>query len=203
MIITTCEVKEYVHVDRLRLHPENPRKIEKDRFEDLKRSIVEKGFYEPILVWGKDNIVLSGNHRLKAAQALIKDGYEFKTPLGKNQLPVVYEDCDEDTAKAILFESNNHYAEWIEEKLREAVKDAEEIANGFGFTTKEIDTMIREASEKIEPVDINDFLEEEKDVLFVPPELEGDLRSLLEAHAPKHWEVVISLLGKQTKIRKK
>ena len=87
----------------------------------MKNSIIEKGFYEPILVWTKDNIVLSGNHRVKASRQLLKEGYTFATQVGDNYLPVVYEDCDEATAFSILIETNNHYAHWIEDKLKAAL----------------------------------------------------------------------------------
>lgn len=75
--IELCKVKTYAKISDLKVHPHNPRTISSDRLEQLKNSILKKGFYEPILVWKKGGVVLSGNHRLQAARELIEEGYEF------------------------------------------------------------------------------------------------------------------------------
>jgi len=151
--IETCKVSNYVAVDKLQFHAKNPRTIQSDRLLDLKTSIIEKGFYEPILVWNKGNIVLSGNHRLRAALELIDEGYKFKSGKKVNQLPVVYEDCDEETAEAILYESNNHYAEWIEDRLKEALVEADAAGQdlkAFGYSADEIDGYLANAQKEAE-----------------------------------------------------
>lgn len=150
--IEMCKVSQYVAIDKLKRHPENPRHIRPERLEELKNSIIKKGFYQPILVWKKGGIVLSGNHRLLAAKELLNDGYEFISPDGKkNVLPVVIENVDGDRAKAILFESNNTYAEWVEDKLRSALKEAEDISD-YGFTQDYVDKMLASAIEEAEDV---------------------------------------------------
>ena len=154
--IEVCKVKTYAKIADLKVHPHNPRKISSDRLNDLKESILKKGFYEPILVWKKGGVVLSGNHRLQAARELVADGYEFVTHDGqKDVLPVVIEDVDYKTAEAILFEANNHYAEWVEDKLKQAIHDAQEHGSDvrdFGFSQKELDKMLKVVSKDVDEV---------------------------------------------------
>lgn len=168
-IINLCKVNQYIAIDKLKFHPNNPRTIKPERLQQLKDSIIERGFYQPILVWKKGGIVLAGNHRLKAAQELVEEGFIFKSPKdGEEQvLPVVIEDVDARTAETILFESNNHYAEWVEDELRKALKEAEDVGrniSSFGFDQSYIDNLLAtslkdaeeavKASERsIEPVD--------------------------------------------------
>jgi len=196
MNIETCVVKNYIDIGELRYHPRNSelRKISDDRFMDLKKSILDKGFYEPILIW-KKNIILAGNHRVRAIKQLIKEGHTVDSPDGENRLPVVYEDCSEETALAILFESNNHYAEWIDDKLKEALKESDRLdLKSYGFANHEIDSMVREASARVDPVDIDWDEEAKPDILFIPPHLEKSLKDALMKFAPDHWEHVIKVL---------
>lgn len=147
--IQMCRVENYMSVEKLKFYPNNPRSIRPDRLEALKESIIERGFYQPILIWKKGNVVLAGNHRLVAVRELINDGWEFVSPDGKkNVLPVVVENVSENQAKAILFETNNNYAEWIDEKLKSAIQEAEEAglsALKVGFTQSELDKILKDA----------------------------------------------------------
>lgn len=168
--IEVCKSASYVPVGKLKFHPNNPRTIRPERLEQLKRSITDKGFYQPILVWKKGGIVLAGNHRLLAAQELISEGWSFMAPNGAtDSLPVVIEDVSEEVAQAILFETNNTYAEWVDERLRVAIEEAEELGRdvkSFGFTQDEIDVLLKDALK-----DAEDILGNKDD----PEELEDDL----------------------------
>lgn len=189
MKIQLCDVADYVSIDELKFYEENPRSISRDRLDQLKESIKNKGFYQPILVWHSKskrhkNTVLAGNHRLIAVKELLEEGYEFNHGNLKNVLPVVFERVSEEQARAILFDSNNVYANWIEDKLRSALKDADskKIAS-YGFTQDYVDSLlggaIKEAnkvvseleSERIiEPVDaarLADALEEDRHGILV------------------------------------
>jgi ParB-like chromosome segregation protein Spo0J len=154
--IELCKVKTYAKISELKLHPNNPRKISSERLAQLKDSIIKKGFYEPILVWKKGAVVLSGNHRLQAVRELVAEGYEFNSHDGmQGVLPVIIEDVDYKTAEAILFEANNHYAEWIENKLKEAIQEAVEHgsdATDFGFTDAELKKFLRDVEKEAEEV---------------------------------------------------
>lgn len=154
--IGLCAVKDYLPIDELEFHPENPRRISPDRLKLMKKSIIDKGFYEPILVRKKSNIILSGNHRTKAVRELWDEGYEFVAPDGRTDvLPVVMVDVSDETAEAILFETNNHYAEWVEEQLQQALTAAAQAGRDvqeFGFTQVDIDRLVHEATEEAKTV---------------------------------------------------
>lgn len=154
--IQVCKVSNYAEISKLKFHPDNPRRIKDERLQLLKESIIQKGFYQPILVWKKGAIVLAGNHRLMAAQELIKEGWEFITPDGKkDMLPVVIEDVTKEEAMAILLETNNTYAEWIEDKLSAALKSMEEQGNSIlsvGFTQQEVDGLLSKAMADAEDI---------------------------------------------------
>jgi len=175
--IELCKVKTYAKISDLKVHPHNPRTISADRLEQLKASILKKGFYEPILVWKKGGVVLSGNHRLQAARELVEDGYEFLSHDGqKDVLPVVIEDIDYKTAEAILFEANNHYADWVDDKLKKAVQEAQahgsDIAD-FGFSQKELDRLLKTASKDADEVlrITNEDIDRELGPKFLQPEI--------------------------------
>ena len=140
--IPLCKVSDYLPISEIKFFPDNPRTIRPERLIDLKRSMISKGVYKPMLVNKKGLIALEGNHRLLAARELIEEGYEFVTPNGEsNLMPVVFEDCSEEQAKAILFESNNSYAEWIEERVTEALRNVEEPIS-YGFTQDQLDNFL-------------------------------------------------------------
>ena len=175
--IEVCKVKTYVKVEALKTHPQNPRTITPERLEQLKASILKKGFYEPILVWKKGGVVLSGNHRLQAARELIDEGYEFVTHDGqKDVLPVVIEDIDYKTAEAILFEANNHYADWVEDKLKKAIQEAQahgsEVSD-FGFSQKDLNKLLKAATKDADEVlrITNDDIDRELGPKFTQPEI--------------------------------
>lgn len=151
MNITLCEVSDYVSISSLKFYDENPRTIARERLDQLKESIKTKGFYQPILVWRSTkkknhNTVLAGNHRLLAVRELIEEGFEFTHGKDANVLPVVYESVTDEEARAILFDSNNTYANWVDEKLRTALKDCttKQISN-YGFTPEYVDTLLKNA----------------------------------------------------------
>lgn len=154
MKIQTCKVANYIDVNELQHHPKNHelRNISDARMQDLKQSIIKKGLYEPLLVWTKDNTVLAGNQRLKAIKELIDEGYAFFTPGMKklNQIPVVMEDVDDKRALEILHQANNHHGDWAQEKLAQAIKEAEEMgieAADLGYTEQYIKRIMKEADD--------------------------------------------------------
>lgn len=154
--INVCEVENYKAIKDLKFHPDNPRNITRERLDDLKRSIVEKGFYQPILVWTKDNIVLAGNHRLKASLELLDEGYTFKGPGKlKNVLPVVIEDVSEEMANALLFDTNNSYADWVQDQLKSALADAQGAGRDlkqYGFSDNQISDLLNKALKDAEGI---------------------------------------------------
>lgn len=61
---------QYIDVDSIKPADYNPRKISDLQFEELKKSIKEIGFVIPILINHKNNTIIAGHQRTKAAKAL-------------------------------------------------------------------------------------------------------------------------------------
>jgi len=183
MYIDVCQVKTYMAIDELKVHPDNSelRKITPEQLSSLKDSITCKGFYEPILVWNEQNIVLSGNQRLKAAVELVNDGWVIGAKRRPNKLPVVIIDVDDKTAKEILIGSNTHHGDWIEETLASALKEFENPLR-LGFSQLEIDRLVDISEEDIE----KEILEASKDLdgaseAPLPPKDREDLPEPLDS----------------------
>ena len=62
---------EYVPIDKLRLHPANPRVMPEHERDAHDRSMAEFGFVEPIVARRSDNRIIGGHMR---AQAAIRNG---------------------------------------------------------------------------------------------------------------------------------
>lgn len=58
-----------VNIDDISPAPYNPRRITDEQIETLKRSINEVGFIIPILINKKNNVIIAGHQRTKAARA--------------------------------------------------------------------------------------------------------------------------------------
>lgn len=105
----------------LELNPKNHRKISKKGFDRLKKKIVEN-VYEPIKVWKKGNIVLSGNQRLSVMRSLVEDeSYVI------DKVDVAVYDVDERTAMFIQLADNEHDGSYDIEKLVDDWEDLESL----------------------------------------------------------------------------
>ena len=85
----------YVPVNELRPYKGNPRKVSEKGLQKLQRSVEEFGFVNPVLVQKGTNMIIAGHQRLKAAQAA-----------GLSEVPVVWLDMDDVTAKAYNIADN-------------------------------------------------------------------------------------------------
>lgn len=120
-------------IEELKFAPYNPRKITKEEYEKLKRSIQKFGYVEPI-VWNKrTKHVVGGNQRLK----VLKD-------LGFTIVNVVEVDLSLDEEKALNLALNKISGEWDLEKLEDILQDLKltELINFTGFELEEIDKII-------------------------------------------------------------
>lgn len=61
---------EYLSPDELTPYENNTRKHAPDDIEQIKKSILEDGFNDPIGIWGKNNIIVEGHGRQIAAVEL-------------------------------------------------------------------------------------------------------------------------------------
>ena len=125
----------YVSPDELRPFDGNPRSISEAGLEKLQRSIEEFGFTNPILVQRETNMVIAGHQRLKAAKAA-----------GLLEVPVVYLDMDDSTAKAYNIADNRlaEETDWVVESLRDLLVELEDGGIDLsltGFDETEIEEM--------------------------------------------------------------
>lgn len=125
-------------VAKLRLHPENPRRITPARLEDLKRALADDpGMLDarPLIAL-PDGTVIAGNQRLRAARAL-----------GWETIPTAYVDLDERTARLWMLRDNNPYGAWDEVALAEIIAGIGEIDLSLtGFDTADLDRLLAGAA---------------------------------------------------------
>jgi DNA modification methylase len=114
---------EEVPVADLRPFEGNPRRISEQGLRDLRRSLRQFGWTNPVLAQRGTNMVIAGHQRLKAAQAE-----------GIDRVPVVYLEMDDLTAKAYAVADNRlqEASEWVGDKLDALLEELR--AEGFDVT---------------------------------------------------------------------
>lgn len=96
-------------VKDLKLYPKNPRKIDEEKIDRLKKRIQERGFHDVIKI-DQDNVILSGNQRRRALQDLGIDEIDVKVPTRK---------LTDKEREQVLLESNIQEGEWDEDILKD------------------------------------------------------------------------------------
>lgn len=132
------EATQYVPIDSIETHPENPRR---GNIEEIRQSLVRFGQYRPIVVQQSTRRIIAGNHTYLAAKSE-----------GWTQIMVTVIDVDDDMARAILLADNR----LADIGSYEAVSLAEVmgmVANttglaGTGYTTEDLETMLARLDKK-------------------------------------------------------
>tara|TARA_Y100000593_G_scaffold16178_1_gene32058 strand:- start:462 stop:1673 length:1212 start_codon:yes stop_codon:yes gene_type:complete len=112
----------------------NPRKIEPQEMEKLRRSIREFGFVDPVIARKSDNLVIGGHQRVQAAKA---EGVE--------NVPVVYVELPDEKASALNVALNKISGEWDWPKLGDLFQeldDGEFDLTVTGFSEQEIEELL-------------------------------------------------------------
>ena len=115
-------------IEELIPYENNPRKND-EAVSKVAESIREFGFKVPIIV-DKDNVIVAGHTRLKAAQEL-----------GLETVPVIKaDDLTEEQVRAFRLADNKtaEFAEWNLEKLREELNGIEMDLSEFGLLREEM-----------------------------------------------------------------
>jgi hypothetical protein len=123
-------------VDQIRPHPENPRKGARPL---IRESILQNGFYGALVCQRSTGFILVGNHR-----------YVEAVDLGATELPVLWRDCDDATARRILLADNrtSDLAEYDDAALAAILREASDAGlEGSGYTDADFDAILREATE--------------------------------------------------------
>jgi hypothetical protein len=109
----------------LKEHPENPNKGDTEIIDE---SITVNGWYGAVLAQKSTGYILKGNHSFRTARQK-----------GATKLPVIWEDCDDETALRILLSDNEtaRRAEYDEAKLEELLSSLPTLeGTGFEFASR-------------------------------------------------------------------
>ncbi len=90
--------------DKLTIPAWNPQIHNEENIADIKRSIKEFGYVEPIIVRGSDGLVVGGAGRLMALKELWAEGW---TGVNPSAVPVIAIECDDRVAKKLNLALNN------------------------------------------------------------------------------------------------
>jgi len=107
---------ENVKADELKFAKYNPREITDKSFDDLKNSIRKFGFVEPVVVNSKNNEIIGGHMRVRAA----KD-------MGMEEVPVKFVDLTEKEAKVLNLALNRIQGRWDADKLSKLITELETV----------------------------------------------------------------------------
>ena len=121
----------------IKQNPNNPRSINKDKFNKLVKSIEEFPRMLELrpIVLNKDNIVLGGNMRLKACKQI-----------GLTEVPVVYaDDLTEEEQRQFIIKDNVGFGDWDWELLANEW-DVSDL-NDWGLDLPDMDVQVLEAEE--------------------------------------------------------
>lgn len=155
----------FLNISELKPYENNPRFNDK-AVDAVAASIKEFGFKVPIVV-DKNNVIVAGHTRLKAAQKL-----------GLEEIPVIVaDDLTEEQIKAFRLADNKvgEIAEWDFEKLEMELKNIEMDMSEFNFDMKELTKEFDKNKEVTEDdFDIDKAVEE----IDVPTSKRGDVFQL-------------------------
>lgn len=124
---------EYLKPEDLTPYENNTRKHAPDDIEQIKESILQDGFNDPIGVWGPDNIIVEGHGRQIAALELHLD-----------KVPVIRLDHMTDDQRrdyAIRHNATGLLSGWDFDTLREEVARLEIEGHNFDGLRLELDQM--------------------------------------------------------------
>lgn len=129
------DAHELVPVDRLYIHPSNPRQGDVGA---VCASIEAHGFFGALVVQRSSSYVLAGNHRLKAARQL-----------GMEAVPVMWVDVDDETAKRILLADNrtSDLGTYDNDQLAQLLQELATTPGGLdgvGYDGDDLDNLLQE-----------------------------------------------------------
>lgn len=111
----------------------NPRVLSDKQKEDIKKSIEQFGFVNPLVVnkrVGRANVLVGGHQRLKVAKEL-----------GYTEVPVVYVDLDKEKEKELNVRLNKNTGDWDLEVLGQEFNKLE--LKDWGFDDEELSVLFK------------------------------------------------------------
>lgn len=164
----------------------NPRRMSEDDRQKLRRSIIEFGLVDPIIVNIRDgkNVIVGGNQR-----------YAMAKELGYTSVPVVQVDLDDDHEKALNLALNKISGDWDRSLLSELLQDLMDSDLDIdlsGFTEEEINGILKD-TEVFEPDDdlLDSLIEEEVEK---KESEKTDVKIVIKAKKGEEQEKITALL---------
>ena len=133
---------EVINIDINLLNPAeyNPRNLTEEQFNNIKSSLDEFGFVNPLVVNSnpnRKNILIGGHQRLKVAKEL-----------GYKQVPVVYVNLNEQQEKELNIRLNKNTGEWDLDSLSEHFTKNE--LSDWGFDEEELSVLFRNTNKSLD-----------------------------------------------------
>ena len=132
---------EVVPIERLTPHPKNPRRGDVGA---IGKSIAKNGFYGAVVAQTSTGHILAGNHRYEAAKRE-----------GATEVPVLWIDVDDKTARRILLADNktNDEAGYDDMALARVLEECRNDDDflGTGYTDADFEALMNRLSDKFEP----------------------------------------------------
>lgn len=112
-------ILDKINLTELKINPENPRRITNFQLNNLRRSISEYGFIDPIIINSKTKMIIGGHQRFKVlrennvSEAYIMNLGDISWVFTDDDLEVV----DDNYEKGMNISLNKISGEWDNEKL--------------------------------------------------------------------------------------
>lgn len=135
-----CTHDRLVDISALRQHPKNRNKHPKDQLERLAQILRYQGFRYPVKVSNLSGFVTSGHGRIEAAKLN-----------GWKQVPVNYQDYDDETQEYADVQADNAIASWSELDLSGINTDVVDLGPDFDIDLLGIKDFVLEPADKLEP----------------------------------------------------
>jgi ParB-like chromosome segregation protein Spo0J len=147
MTVTAQRYEPETDLSTLKDHPRNPRQ---GSDEAVGNSISSTGFYGAIIAQVGTNFILAGHTRRR----VLRDK-------GTKTAPVIWLDCDEQTALKVLLADNRtaELASWDESALLALLSEMPDLS-AIGFTAYDLEALTR----NVEPLEIDPSVSDEKDI---------------------------------------
>jgi len=139
---------EIINIDINQLNPAdyNPRNLTDEQFDNIKSSLNEFGFVNPLVVNSnpnRKNILVGGHQRLKVAKEL-----------GYNEVPIIYVDLTEQQERELNIRLNRNTGEWDLDSLSEHFSKGE--LGDWGFDQEELSVLFRNTNKSLGKNDNDD-----------------------------------------------
>lgn len=131
---------QIVDVDSLVPNPKNNNKHPKEQIERLAKLIKYQGFRNPLVVSNRSGFVLCGHGRIEAAKMA-----------GLKQVPVMYQDFENEAQEYAYLTSDNAIASWSELDLSAVNTEMLDLGPDFDIDLLGIKDFVIEPIEKFDP----------------------------------------------------